>query len=111
MGICVARIAPRSCEMATVTPPSLLSERLEAITFKSSNNPKDQKYEMESILSEVLYVILFPFTIDCEGRNRRNTVTHVLRSIVERTPSRLVDNLAKWDWLQQSDGMVDDARI
>ncbi len=28
------------------------------------------------------------------------TVTHVLRSIVERTPSRLVDNLAKRDWLR-----------
>ncbi|SRR6266851_5823192 len=111
MGICVARIVPRSCEMATVTPPRLLSETLEAITFKLSNNSKDQKHEMESILSEVLYVILFPFTIDCEERNRRNTVTYVLRSIVERTPSRLVDNLAKRDWLQQSDGVVDDARI
>lgn len=38
-------------------------------------------------------------------------VAHRLRSTVERTPSRLVDNLAKQDGIQECDGVVDYIRI
>ena len=38
-------------------------------------------------------------------------VAHHLRSIVERTPSRLVDKLAKQDGIRECDGMVDYVRI
>ncbi len=38
-------------------------------------------------------------------------VAHHLRSIVERTPSRLVDNLAEQDGIRECDGVVEYVRI